>query len=149
MPGTVAALLVAVSACSSSSPRPPDGDLIAAARQDEWAGGMVSNGDAEASCGEYVLAVGQPLPDEVADCLRAGATPDASVPAEAAWVSMTSEGDPLVTFAFTGSYVQGLSLSTFTGWDRHGGGGWEWTMLSCADPGDVHATGVCEQLVEG
>ncbi|WP_146079350.1 MULTISPECIES: hypothetical protein [unclassified Rathayibacter] len=158
---TAAAIAIAVltvaSGCSAVAPEPaskaPNGDPIVAARSLPDAGGVVAGSDASSSCGEYVLEQGGDLPSEARACLATAAI--AGDEAELAWSTPTTEGDPIVSFAFVGGSIDGVDVYTTTAFDRHNGleettgVGASWSLLHCADPADLQGSGDCERYVEG
>jgi len=149
----VALLLSGCASAPAPESRAPEGDPIAAARALPDAGGIVSIGDATGTCGEYVLEQGEELPAEAGACLvDAYARGEA---AELAWSTPTSEGDPLVSFAFVGGTATRLLVYTTHAFDRHSGlekplsPGESWTGHACDDPADLLGTSDCDPLVEG
>ncbi|MFI8631910.1 hypothetical protein ACIGEP_04850 [Microbacterium sp. NPDC077663] len=132
--GVLAAVVgVAVTALMGSCasypiPRAPDGDPILAARALSDAPDVVRAGDAERSCGAFVLGQGEELPQESLTCLVQAA--NAGQHAELSWSSPTTEGDPIVSFAFTaeGGDVTVYETNAFDSY----GGGQTWTQTSCA-----------------
>ena len=146
-PGIALALLTA--GCASSvGPTPPPDDPITAARQLPNAGGMVKSGDATPTCGEFALPQGVQLDPEALDCLAEASAAGAS--AELAWSTPTTEGDPIVSFAFVGPGIDGVETYTTTAFDSYGGGvDGSWSGTLCPDPRDVRGEGDCRLLLEG
>jgi hypothetical protein len=150
---SLTAVLLLTGCASAPVSRAPEGDPIDAARALPDAGGIVSIGDATGTCGEYVLEQGEELPPEAGACLvDASARGEA---AELAWSTPTSEGDPIVSFAFVGGTATRLLVYTTHAFDRHSGleeplsPGESWTGHACDDPADLLGTGDCDPLVEG
>ncbi|SMH50984.1 hypothetical protein SAMN06295885_3644 [Rathayibacter oskolensis] len=151
---SASAVLVAASALSGCVPGPssraPEGDPIAAARALPNAGGVIKDG--ARSCGEFVLEQGEDVPEEARDCLVAASV--AGEPAELAWSTPTSEGDPIVSFATVG-LGRGIQVYTTDAFDRHSriedptSPGAGWSGYACDDPADLFGTGDCDPLVEG
>jgi len=133
------ALPLLLSACTPARPDDP----IAAARQLNGATAAIKNGNAQDSCGEFRLGQGEQVPDSALDCLAdaAGVTP-----AELAWSFPTTEGDPIVSFAFVGPTFRGVQVITTTAYDAYGGGGTTWSGVSCDDPRDAQGGGVCDPM---
>ena len=104
------------------------------------------DGDATGSCGQFALDQGEVLPDSALDCLADAA---GTTPAELAWSFPTTEGDPIVSFAFVGPDFDGVRVFTTSEYDSFGGDGPNWTGISCPDARDVTGAGNCKQLVEG
>lgn len=127
---TVAALL---SGCVQSSPigRAPAGDPIDAARALSDAPAPVRTSDAKESCGAFVLPQGASLPSGAVECLKAAvSTRDAAV---LAWSVPTSEGDPIVSFAFVAPGSGEVTVYSTNAFDSYGGDR-GWTQSSCSDP---------------
>lgn len=128
--------------------RAPDGNPIDAARALSDAPEVVREGNAATSCGEFVLGQGEELPSEAVACLTAATEKEK---AELAWSYPTTEGDPIVYFAYVASWNEGVGLSLTNEFDSYGGD-YGWTSLSCPDA--VTATRLdsisqCNELVEG
>lgn len=154
--GSAVAVLCAVlglglASCAQTTTNGPGGapdDPIAAARALENAGGMVRSGDATETCGEFAVQQGDELPRSALDCLADAFEAGAS--AELAWSAPTTEGDPIVSFAFVGPGIEGVEIFTTTAFDSYGGGvDGSWTGTLCPDPRDVSALGDCRPLLEG
>jgi len=148
--GPAALLLVlALAGCASGpAPAPDPDDPIAAARELVDAGGVVKSGDATATCGEFVLPQGVELDPAALDCLADASAAGAS--AELAWAYPTTEGDPIVSFAFVRPGVEGVETYTTTAFDSYGGGAvGSWSGTLCPDPRDVYGEGDCRLLLEG
>jgi hypothetical protein len=142
-----------VTSCAGSwtgfTDRAPDGDPIDAARALSDASGVVQEGDAATSCGEFVLGQGEELPAKAVACLTAAT---AKKEAELAWSYPTSEGDPIVYFAYVASWNEVVGLSMTNEFDRHSGGDYGWTSLSCPDAATAtrpESISHCNELVEG
>jgi len=126
----VAALL---SGCVQSYPagRAPAGDPIDAAQALSDAPGPVRSSDAEKTCGAFVLTQGQTLPADAVDCLTAAVANRDS--AQLAWSVPTSEGDPIVSFAFVTPRSGEVTVYSTNAIDSYGGDA-GWTQRSCSDP---------------
>lgn len=131
--GTFALLgvLSILAACAQSYPIPraPDGDPIEAAKALSDAPDIVRDIEAEASCGAYVLDQGEALPTDAVDCLSAAIS--SGEPAALAWSFPTTEGDPIVSFAFAGSGDE-VTVYKTNAFDSYGGD-LQWTKSTC-DP---------------
>lgn len=127
---TVAALL---SGCVQSYPigRAPAGDPIDAAKALSDAPAPVRTGDAKKACGAFVLAQGQTLPSDAVDCLEAAVSNRDA--AELAWSVPTTEGDPIVSFAFVTPSSGAVTVYSTNAFDSYGGDP-GWTQRSCSDP---------------
>jgi hypothetical protein len=143
------ALTLLTAGCASGPAAAPEpDDPIAAARELPDAGGVVKSGDATATCGEFVLPQGVELDPAALDCLADASAAGAS--AELAWAYPTTEGDPIVSFAFVGPGVEGVETYTTTAFDSYGGGSaGSWSGTLCPDPRDVYGEGDCRLLLEG
>lgn len=132
---SVAALL---SGCQSSPiGRAPAGDPIEAAQALSDAPAPVRSSDAKRKCGAFVLAQGQTLPSEAVKCLQAAVSNRDA--AELAWSVPTTEGDPIVSFAFVAPTSGEVTVYSTNAFDSYGGDT-GWTQRSCSDP--VVATSV-------
>lgn len=128
--------------------RAPDGDPIDAARALPDAPGVVQEGNAEISCGEFVLGQGEELPAEAIACLTAATEKEE---AELVWGHPTTEGDPIVYFAYVASWNEGVGLVITNEFDSYGGDH-GWTQLSCPDAATATSpdnVSQCEELIEG
>ena len=141
-----------LTSCTRSVPgftnRAPDGDPIDAARALPDAPGVVRQGNAATSCGEFVLGQGEELPAEAVACLSAATEKEE---AGLAWSHPTTEGDPIVYFAYVASWNQGVGLSVTNEFDSYGGDH-GWASLSCPDATTAtrpESIGECNELVEG
>lgn len=121
-----------LSACAQSYPIPraPDGDPIEAAQALADAPDVVRTSDAEESCGAFVLDQGETVPTDAVECLSAAVA--SGEPAELAWSFPTTEGDPIVSFAFAGTGAEVVAVYTTNAFDSYGGDR-QWTQTSC-DP---------------
>ncbi|WDF31970.1 hypothetical protein PTW37_08695 [Arthrobacter agilis] len=128
--------------------RAPDGNPIDAARALPDAPGVVREGSAATSCGEFVLEQGEKLPAEAIAYLTTATEADE---AELAWSHPTTEGDPIVYFAYVAGWNVGVGLSMTNEFDSYGGD-YGWTVLSCPDattatnPASISQ---CDELIEG
>jgi hypothetical protein len=128
--------------------RSPDGDPIDAARALSDAPEVVRGGTAASTCGEFVLDQGGVVPAEAIACLAAATEKEE---AELAWSYPTTEGGPIVYFAYVTSWNEGVVLSMTNEFDSYGGE-FGWTQQSCpdattaTDPGNA---GGCLELIEG
>lgn len=129
--GVIVVAVALLSACAQSYPIPraPDGDPIEAAKALSDAPDSVRASHADASCGKFVLGQGEAVPAEAVECLAAAVS--SGEPAELAWSSPTTEGDPIVSFAFAGSNAE-VTVYTTNAFDSYGGDP-QWTRGSC-DP---------------
>ena len=127
----VLALLTFLPACAQSGPisRAPDGDPIEAAKALSDAPDLVQASDPDGSCGAFVLGQADSVPTDAVECLSAAASNGAS--AELAWSFPTTEGDPIVSFAFTGDGAD-VTVYTTNAFDSYGGDP-EWAQRTC-DP---------------
>lgn len=127
---SVAVLLLG---CVQSYPmgRAPAGDPIDAARALSDAPAPVRASDARKACGAFVLTQGQTLPTEAVKCLQAAVSNRDA--AELAWSVPTSEGDPIVSFAFVTPSSGEVTVYSTNAFDSYGGGT-RWTQRSCSDP---------------
>lgn len=127
---TVAGLLAG---CVQSQPigRAPAGDPIDAARALSDAPAPVRTSDARKSCGAFVLPQGKSLPSDAVECLNAAVSNrDADV---LAWSVPTTEGDPIVSFAFVTPGSGEVTVYSTNAFDSYGGDR-GWTRSSCSDP---------------
>lgn len=154
--GTLAGVLATTAGCTSGTAVSGPGtggapdDPIAAARQLDGVSGVVSEGDSSETCGEVRLDQGEPLPPEIGACLADRSA--AGRPGEAAWTTPTTEGDPIVSFAVVGPDIDGVQIYSTSAFDAFGGSDSvreSWTVVQCADPGDVTMLGRCTELFEG
>ena len=133
MSGMVALVggVLLLSACAQSYPIPraPDGDPIEAAQALSDAPDVVRASDAQESCGAFVLGQGETVPTDAVECLSAAVS--SGEPAELAWSLLTTEGDPIVSFAFAGIGAE-VAVYTTNAFDSYGGDP-QWTETSC-DP---------------
>ena len=120
-----------LSACAQSYaiPRAPNGDPIEAAQALSDAPDVVRASEAQESCGAFVLGQGETVPTDAVECLSAAVS--SGEPAELAWSLPTTEGDPIVSFAFAGIGAE-VAVYTTNAFDSYGGGP-QWTETSC-DP---------------
>ncbi|MUK02221.1 hypothetical protein GM708_09970 [Vibrio cholerae] len=128
--------------------RAPDGDPIAAARALPDAPEVVQEGNAGTTCGEFVLDQGRALPAEAVACLTAAIEEEE---AELAWSYPTTEGDPIVYFAYVSSWNEGVLLSMTNEFDSYGGE-FGWTQQSCLDAAtatSIDSAGGCRDYIEG
>lgn len=133
--GAIVAVMAAASlltACVQTYPiaRAPAGDPIQAARELPDAPDAVRDGEAAVSCGEFALGQGEELPTEAVQCLSRAALADED--AELAWTFPTTEGDPMVYFAFVGDGDDEVTVFTTNAFDSYGGDP-GWTKNSCMD----------------
>ena len=126
------ALLSVLTGCAQAYPIPraPQGNPIDAARALSDAPEEVRNGDAANTCGEFALDQGDGVPTEAVDCLSTALASQQE--AELAWTLPTTEGDPLVYFAFVGGGNDEVTVITTNAFDSYGGDP-TWTSTSCAD----------------
>jgi hypothetical protein len=126
------ALLIGTLAMSGCASFPGDqtlpDDLFKAARQSEKAPEGFDNGLPRASCGEVTLSQGEQIPTDAVDCINASV---GSVDAELAVVSLTSEGDPIVSFYRTAADEPGMEKFTDGEFDKYGPKAW--THEICRD----------------
>lgn len=135
----VIAAVSLLSACAQSGPIPraPDDDPIEAAKALADAPDEVRASDAGASCGAFVLGQGEAIPTEAVECLAAAA--GSGERAQLAWSFPTTEGDPIVSFAFAaeGSDVTVYTTNAFDSW----GGDPQWTRSTCDSSTATSLTG--------
>lgn len=124
----IAAGALMLAACSGSPA--PEGDPIRAARALRDAPLIVQEGNAADTCGEFVLDQTELVPINAVACLDTAAA--AGEEAELAWSSLTDEGDPVVSFAYTAPWNAGIVFSLTNEYnsyaDDHG-----WTTGLCPD----------------
>lgn len=121
--------MLLLSACAQSHTvrRAPDGDPIEAAKALSGAPEVVSASEPENGCGVFILNQGDDgPPPEAIECLSAAAS--SGEPAELAWSFPTTEGDPIVSFAFTEG--SGVVVYTTNAFDSYGGEP-QWQRTSC------------------
>ena len=121
-----------VSGCVQSGPiaRAPQGDPIAAARALSDAPDRVRTGDAKHSCGTFVLTQSEAVPTGAVRCLAVAASTGEA--AELAWSAPTTEGHPIVTFAFVTPNTGEITVYSTNAFDSYGGDP-RWTRTSCGD----------------
>lgn len=122
-----------LTACGLAYPvsRAPIGDPIHAARALSDAPAAVRDSPVAESCGEFILDQGESVPTDAVQCLSAAA--NANQDAELAWTDPTTEGDPIVHFAFvTGNGTDDVVVYTTNEFDSYGGE-FGWTKSSCSD----------------
>lgn len=149
---TLASGALLVTSCSGLTQgftdRAPEGDPIDAARALPDAPDIVREGNAEITCGEFVLDQGGVIPAEAIECLAAAT---GSEEAELAWSSPTSEGDPIVYFAYVAAWNEGVVVSMTNEFDSYGGE-FGWTQQSCPDSTTATSIGNtdgCSEFIEG
>ncbi|MBD3943447.1 hypothetical protein IF188_17280 [Microbacterium sp. NEAU-LLC] len=128
---TLLGIVALLAACAQSYPIPraPDGDPIEAAKALSDAPDLVHSSSAEESCGAFVLGQDEAVPTDAVDCLSAAVS--SGEDAALAWSFPTTEGDPIVSFAFAAGGAE-VTVYTTNAFDSYGGDP-EWTQSSC-DP---------------
>lgn len=124
--------LAPVSAGPVQSPHPHD--PIAAARSLAGTPALVRE-SREPSCGEYALGQGETLPEAARTCL--GQAVDDHVDAALAWSHPTTEGDPVIAFAFVRAGEPDVLVSETSAFDSYGGAGDPWSWSRCTVPAEV------------
>lgn len=94
-------------------------------------------------CGDFELDQGERLPASATDCL-------AAAPARLAWSSVTSEGDPTPTFAFTRGSSGAVDVYSTSAFDSYGATdpstGTTWTAVRCPSAKAATTYGTCTPL---
>ena len=117
---------------SAGPPAVPVGlAAIAAARLSQAAPREVRETTGAASCGEFVLGLGQSVPETAISCLRAA---EGSFGAQLAIVAYTTEGDPIVDFFFTREGEAGFVVHGDSQWDDFGSRDWSSARCSTLPP---------------
>lgn len=146
--GSALLITSCVGSVPGSSSRPPEGDPIDAARALSDAPAVVQGGVAENTCGEFVLDQGGVIPAEAVACLTMATEKEE---AELAWSYPTTEGDPIVYFAYVATWNEGVVVSMTNEFDSHGGE-FGWTQQSCPDATAATTIGnadECRDFIEG
>jgi hypothetical protein len=110
--------------------RAPAGDPIDAARALSDAPDPVRTSPAKKSCGAFVLSQGDTLPTKAVQCMDAAAS--AADAAQLAWSSPTTEGGPIVSFAFVAEGSGEVTAYSTNAFDSYGGDP-QWTTATCTN----------------
>jgi len=126
------AIALLLSGCvQGPASRAPSGDAIDAARALSDAPAPVRTSDAKNSCRVFAVAQGHALPSAAVNCLKAAVSDNQ--PAQLAWSYPTTEGDPIVSFAFVEASSAQVTVYTTNAFDSYGGDP-RWAQSTCSDP---------------